>query len=154
MIFMQQSNDAWITMYRRIPASLHDTLAVTLRTGTEIVIQKLLKLEPEFAIVRGRVSGTQDSGRVVLIPYDQMSFMSITRMLKDPEVEAIFGKGAPPALADLPTAPAAEPEAAIPETLLESAVAEEPKAPAPKRPEQMSKTALVAKLRERLKESN
>ena len=39
------ANQAWITMFRRIPANLHDGLTVGLRSGAEIAIQAILKLE-------------------------------------------------------------------------------------------------------------
>ena len=153
---MQQSNEAWISMFRRIPANLHDTLSLGLSTGAELIVQKIVKLEPDFLILRGRVSGTQDLARVVLIPYSQLTFVSITRLLKDPEVDAIFGKGAPPPITDLPPlaagADAASAEAALTETPLETTI-EEVAAETPKKPEQVSKTVLLAKLRERMKDT-
>ncbi len=150
---MEQANEAWIAMFRRIPASLHDTLAWTLRTGTEIVIQRILKLEPDFAIVRRRVSGTQDAGRVVLIPYAQLTFVSITRPLKDAEVEAIFGTSTPPAFADLPTAPAVEAHVALPEAPRETAEGATMEPLVSKKPEHLKQSALITKLRDRLKDS-
>jgi hypothetical protein len=152
-----QANDSWIAMFRRIPANLQDTLSLGLTTGAEIVVQKIIKLEPDFMIVRGRVAGTQDTGRIALIPYAELTYVAIQRFLKDPEVEAIFGKGGPATAADMvlssvedaplgestPEAPAAE----------DATVNDPPPAVNPaKKPESTSKTALLAKLRERLKD--
>ena len=76
-------------------------------------------------------------------------------MLKDPEVDAIFGKGAPPAIADLPTPAAGEEaaseEIASAETPLETTIEEAEESA--KKPGQVSKTVLLAKLRERMKEN-
>jgi hypothetical protein len=149
------ANQAWTAMFRRIPASLHDTLALGLTTRAEIVIQKIVKLDPDFMIIRGRLAGTQDAGRVVLIPYSQLAFVAVIRDLKETEVEAIFGKGAPPAVADLPEPAAGEEPEATPAAPLEDATLSVPVAavnPA-KKPEAVSKTVLLAKLRERLKEA-
>lgn len=138
------ANETWIAMFRRIPGSLHESLALGLTTGSEIVVQKIMKLEPDFMIVRGRLAGTQDTGRIVLIPYGELAFVALTKPLKDPEVEAIFGQGEPPALADLPAGD--EP------TLEDATVNDPPAAVNPsRRPEMVSKSALLAKLRERLK---
>jgi hypothetical protein len=147
-----QENQTWITVFRRIPANLHDTLALGLTTGTEIVVQKILKLEPDFMIIRGRLAGTQDAGRVVLIPYSQLAFVAVIRDLKETEIEAIFGQSAAPAVADL-HAPDAdqEPSSAAPTEVVpanDPTAAVEPK----KKPEAVSKTILLAKLRERLKD--
>ena len=56
---------SWIALFERIPAKLHDTLALTLVTGAEIIMQSLLRLESDFAIMRGRMAGSTDAGRVI-----------------------------------------------------------------------------------------
>jgi hypothetical protein len=152
-----QASDSWIAMFRRIPSNLHDTLSLGLTTGSEIVVQKVIRLEPDFMIIRGRVAGTQDSGRIVMIPYVELTYVAIQRFLKDPEVESIFGKGeawavAEMALSSTEDAPLGEPAAATP-----TAAAPPVSEPAPvvspaKKPEAASKTALLAKLRDRLKD--
>jgi hypothetical protein len=144
-----QAHEAWIAIFRRIPADLQDGLSLGLTTGAEIVVQKILKLDPDFMMIRGRVAGTQDTGRVVFIPYGQLTYVAITRDLKDAEVEAIFGKGAPPAANDLPPAAAAAPEPVAEKATVsqEAPAVNPPKAPAP-----VSRAALVAKVRDRLKD--
>jgi hypothetical protein len=142
-----QADEAWISLFRRIPANLHDTLALGITTGSEIVVQRIVRLDPDFMIIRGRLAGTQDAGRIVTIPYSQLTFVAIQRDLKDAEVEALFGQSAPAAFADMPNLPAPT-EAA--EEDAETTV-NEPEPPV-KRPDQPSRNALVAKLRERLKE--
>lgn len=141
------ANQDWVALFRRIPANLHGALLLGTVSGAEVLVQKIVKLESEFIIMRGRLSGTQDNC-VMMLPYGQLTFVTITRVLKDPEVEAIFGKGAPSALADLPTPAAGEEPAAE-----EAAPTEEP-APAvePAKKPAVSKSALVAKLRDRLKD--
>lgn len=149
-----QENQAWIALFRRIPAALHDALALGLATGAEIVLQKIVKLEPDFMIIRGRLAGTQDSGRIVMVPYNKLTFVAIPKFLPDAEVEAIFGKGAPPALADIPSA--AVEDAAIGSEVPAENADTQPEATETqavrKKPEQASKTVLLAKLRDRLKE--
>jgi hypothetical protein len=151
-IFMTSANEAWITLFRRIPTNLHDTLTLGITTGAEIVVQKIVRLEPDFMIIRGRLAGTQDAGRIVMIPYAQLTFVAVLRDLKDAEIESIFGKAAPAAVADLPSPPANED--AAPEPVAEEPTVNEPAAAVNpvKKPEPISKTSLVAKLRDRLKE--
>jgi hypothetical protein len=126
-----------------------------LTTRTEIVVQKIVKLDPDFMLIRGRLAGTQDAGRVMLIPYAQLAFVAVIRDLKDADIEAIFGKGAPPAVADLPESAAGEQPEPTPASPLEDATHSVPAATVnlPKKPEAVSKTVLLAKLRERLKEA-
>jgi hypothetical protein len=153
---VNQENEAWIALFRRIPGNLHDVLSLGLTTGSEIVIQKIVKLEPDFMVIRGRLAGTQDSGRIVMVPYNQLTFVAIGKHLVDTEVEAMFGKSAPVATAEMPTS-AADAGGAGNDVLGENS---EPTPPASetrsgrtkKQPDHASKTVLLAKLRERLKE--
>jgi len=152
-----QENQLWIALFRRIPGNLHDVLSLGLTTGSEIVIQKIVKLEPDFMIIRGRLAGTQDSGRIVMVPYNQLTFVAIGKHLVDSEVESIFGKGAPIGSADMPATAAAATDAGTSNDVLgENSEPAQPvsesRSGRKKQPEQASKTVLLAKLRERLKE--
>lgn len=71
------ANEAWIAVFRRIPENMHDGLTVGLRSGVEIAIQTILKLEPDFIIMRGRLTGTQEGGKILMMPYAEMTVLSI-----------------------------------------------------------------------------
>ena len=88
---------SWIALFRRIPAKLHDSLALTLVTGAEIVMQSILRVESEFVILRGRMAGSTDPGRVVVLPYGQIVSVAFTKRMLEPEVQEIFGKVLEPA---------------------------------------------------------
>ena len=81
----------WIKLLQRIPAEQHDTLALTTTTGTEITIQTVFRMEDDLMIIRGRMSGTTDLGRVFFIPYDQINYLTITREVRETEIRALFG---------------------------------------------------------------
>ncbi len=148
--------DAWIALFRRIPVNLHDGLNLALTTGSEVVVQKFVKLEPHFVILRGRLAGTQDNGRVVILPYSNIVSINITRRLLEAEIEAIFGKDTQAFAAPVPLtlAPAAETGGGDTPLDTADAVAEANAGPAPPKPVMPSKTALLAKLRARLNEAN
>src|SRR5262249_7599624 len=81
---------SWIALLRRIPIQYHDSLAFSLTTGGEIVVQSLLRLERDFVSLRGRLSGSQDSGRVLILPYSQIVSLALQRRITDTEANAIF----------------------------------------------------------------
>lgn len=83
---------AWIALLRRIPASYHDGLAVTLVTGAEIIVQSLLRLEPDFVILRGRMAGSTDPARVVVLPFNQIVNVAFLKRMLEAEVATIFGE--------------------------------------------------------------
>src|SRR5438067_1180718 len=85
-------NPSWIALFERIPAKWHDSIALILATGTEILMQSILRLESDYAIIRGRMAGSTDAGRVLILPYDQIVNVAFTKRMLEPEVQAIFGK--------------------------------------------------------------
>jgi hypothetical protein len=147
------ANEFWIALFRRIPSNLHDSLSLGLTTGTEIVVLKIIRLESEFMITRGRVAGTSDPSRIIMIPYSQFTHVSITRELSEADVDAIFGKGDTPPVMAIPgqAESAVQPAAPAPEfaTVNDAPAGVNP----PKKKDAPSKTILLAKLRDRLKDS-
>jgi hypothetical protein len=142
---------AWISLLRRIPENLHDGLALTLTTGAEVVVQNFVKLDADCLILRGRMAGTQDNGRVVMLPYSNLVSVNITRRLTEPEIEAIFGKDGQPFPAAIPLAAPAAAETA---DRAATPVGDEGAAADAPRPAMPSKSVLIAKLRARLADVN
>jgi hypothetical protein len=156
---------AWIGLLRQIPASLQDCLIVMTTTGAEIVLQKLMRLERDFLVALGRLSGSTDQPKVLVLPYDQMTYLSFSKKLTDEELQEAIGKpGAAVAnavpnemaetvveeTADLPQEPApaagaqrATPQPATPPPAAASGSKGHKVVPP-------SKTILLARLRERL----
>ncbi|MFO0968520.1 MAG: hypothetical protein U0793_23430 [Gemmataceae bacterium] len=155
----------WIDVIRRFPPALHDVISFATVSGSEIMAQDILRLDEDFIVLRGRMGGTQDAGRIIVLPYAHIVDLMVSKQLKDEEVQAIFG-GEPlvfatPARKDAPQekeegegnaeqAPAAPPNLATIALQPQSAAASTDNS-APK-PAQVSKTILLARLRQRLAE--
>ena len=106
-------NAGWLTLLHRIPAAQHDNLMILTSIGTEIAVQGILRMEEEYLVVRGRVSGTTDTGRVFFIPYDQINCMGFLKVIKEKQVFAMYGEEGPPekeTVAETAAAPPAEPQ--------------------------------------------
>jgi hypothetical protein len=115
-------NASWATLLRQIPADQHDQLMLRTANGTEISVQNLLRIDFEFVVVKGRLSGSQDNGRVFILPYGNIDYFGINRFVKDEEYTALFAtvvipdpeaKAAPPAPAAAATPPAPAPTGAM-----------------------------------------
>ena len=94
---MQSS--VWINLFRRIPPDQHDTLAIVTSVGIEINIQDLLRIEEDHLVIRGRLAGTTDSGRVFFIPYSQINYLGFTKEVKVAQIMAIYGEPVPAEMA-------------------------------------------------------
>lgn len=171
---------AWIAVFRRMPAPLHDGLALLTATGTELIVQRVLRLERDFMVFLGRLSGSQDGGKIILLPYDQISNLVIAKKLTETEATEMFALGnsvPPPPMAyaaayagpapsngaaamttetaldigPIEAPPVEKVLAAAPEEGAGEGPAASPPTPAPvAKPQHPSKSVLLARLRERL----
>ena len=152
------NGSAWVGMIKRIPEAQHDILVAVTSTGAEIMVQKIMVLEEEFMIFRGRPAGSADAARIVLLPFDQLNLLAFGKPLQEAEIQKMFGHGS--------AAVFATPAQAAPEKpAQESAPAEHSPDPAPTpqetptadaalaKPAPPSKSILLARLRARLANS-
>jgi hypothetical protein len=83
---------AWITLLKRIPLAHHNILTVRTSGGTEVNIQSILRLDTEFAVIRGRLAATTETGRVYFIPYDQIDYVGYLKEVKVEQIRDMFGE--------------------------------------------------------------
>jgi hypothetical protein len=151
----------WIGLFKQIPSNLHDALALGLSTGIEIVVQQLLRLDDDFMVLRGRTSGSNDGGRIMILPYGHLVSIAFNRRMMATEVEEIFG---PSQFAAPHKAEHEDGDEPLPEQAVEPTVADKPhdkKTPLPDGangakkpgdPQKISRSILLARLRERLQQ--
>ncbi len=155
---------AWVELLERIPSAQHDNLMLVTVGGTEISIQGILQMQGESLVLRGRLSGSTDTGRVFFVPYRQIDYMGLIKALPEADVLTLLGlpvpdgvvPAAPPAMETPPPTPSVPPAA---EAAPPVAVPPEPPAPtvepapAPEPPKPAPQTAMPnkARLLERLR---
>jgi hypothetical protein len=106
---------AWVALFRHIPIEQQARFMLVTASGTEIAIQSFLLIEQEFAAIKGRLAGTQDTGRVFFVPYEQIDYFGFQQPIKESEFTEMFnGLSIPSVSARPPSGPnngvAAEPE--------------------------------------------
>jgi hypothetical protein len=113
---------SWISLLRRIPQEWHDSLVVVTSIGTEISVQSIIRMEDECLVLRGRLGGSSDAGRVFFIPFDDINHLLLQKEMKETDIQALYGM--------LPLkAPAASPqEPAKPQPPVETAAVQQPAA--------------------------
>ena len=67
--------------------------------------------ETGLVMVRGRMAGSQDAGRVIFVPFDQINFMTVNKKMTEVETQNMLGPALPlemaaPAPAAAPATPA------------------------------------------------
>jgi hypothetical protein len=139
-------SSAWVALLRHIPAEQQDRFMLVTASGTEIAIQSFLLIEQECVAVKGRLSGTQDAGRVFFIPYSQLDYFGFQQEVKDAEFAALFGG------LTLPEAPPPSPLVATNGHAREPAEEDTiPAPPAPPRPEAGNRPLIRSEVLERFR---
>jgi hypothetical protein len=161
----------WLHVLQQIPPDYRDAISIVTVTGAELVVQQIFKLERDFMVLRARTAGTMDTGRTIICAYAQIDFVGFNKKMSEEEVMTIFKEPVPefaaPAMQyqaiplGAPGIPAPlvkpiKPLAETPEPATGSIPATEPAAenPSSAKPGQISKTILLARLRERLAEKS
>ena len=101
-------SSAWTRLLRLVPPKDQDGLILVTCNHTEFAVQSLLRFDADFLIIKGRLAGSQDAGRVYFVPYEQIDHIGFNREVKDAEFNAMFANlEAAPAFASPPepTAP-------------------------------------------------
>jgi hypothetical protein len=134
--------EVWKTLLKRVPSDQIDNLMMMTAQGTEINVQTLLLMEEDYMVLRGRLAGTNEGGRIFVLPYAHLDHMGFQRALTDAQLEAVFGV-APIAATPPPEAPAAEPVA---EQSPPSPSPPAPVAPSPTAPPAAAEPGLLARV--------
>jgi hypothetical protein len=123
-------SDSWVALLQRIPPEQQFNLMLVTNNGLEISILNVIRIEPEFLVLRGRMSGT-DLGRTLFMPYERITYLGFQKPIKEMEVRAMFGEVIPEtAVATKAEEPPAPPPEPVP-ALQAAAPAPPPAPPAP-----------------------
>ena len=140
---------AWKAIFNRVPREHHEIMMVVTSIGIEINVKTIQLLEPDYVVIRGRLGGTTDSGRVFFVPYDQINYITFNKEIREEHVADMLGLERPP-----PKAPMQEGDAvrAAQEPVVEEKK-EEPSPPlGPAKPEALpGKMALLERIRSRVR---
>ena len=52
---MDMQSEMWAWLFRRVPAEQHNQIVLMTRSGTEIAVQALLRIEERFLAIKGRL---------------------------------------------------------------------------------------------------
>ena len=87
--------DEFIDILQRIPEVDHARTQLIMKSGAMLSLDILTRLEPTYLVMRGREAGNQDEGRAFFLPFSEVEFIKIERVMSLAEMEAMFS--------DLPT---------------------------------------------------
>jgi hypothetical protein len=81
----------WVALMRQIPPEQQNQYMLMTRSGVEIAIQSLLRVEPHLVILKGRLAGSQEAGRIFFLPYHNIDFVGSAQPMTDSDFNETFG---------------------------------------------------------------
>ena len=89
------TNDFWKKLFESFRPEDEKLLVVRTADGLEVAVQNLSRIEDGLVMIRGRIAGTPDNGRLFLLPYAQLTGVYVNRIVANEEVE-LFSPSASP----------------------------------------------------------
>jgi hypothetical protein len=66
-------------------------VVLVLRAGFGISVDIFFRFESDYVVVRGREAGTNDDGRGFFVPYDEVVYLKIERLIHANDLRKIYG---------------------------------------------------------------
>lgn len=77
----------WKKLFVSIRPEEQSDLVVSISGGIEIAVQQISRPEDSVVLIRGRVQGQAEIGRVFIVPYENINLMYVNRVVLNEEVD-------------------------------------------------------------------
>jgi hypothetical protein len=84
--------DDCVDLFKRMPPETHQQVNFVLHNGMMLAVDTIVRFEPNYVVFRGREGGNTDDGRAFFLPYDQVSYVKIERVVRIGELKTMFGE--------------------------------------------------------------
>jgi hypothetical protein len=81
-----------VEMFERIPEQYHPYVNVVMRNQAVVAVDLAVRFEPTYVLLRGREGGSTDEGRAFFIPYEEIAYLRIDRVLRLSQLKQMFGE--------------------------------------------------------------
>jgi len=89
------NHSRWADLLRLVYARQRHNMMVMTSGPLEIAIQDILRMEEEYLVIRGRMAGTNNDGRIFFVPYDQLIYVGLQKPVKPGDVVALYDSTLP-----------------------------------------------------------
>ena len=81
-----------VEMFEKIPKEMHQQVNLVLRNAYVVAVETVVRFEESYLVARGREGGTSDDGRGFFVPYDEICYVRIERVVRIGELKAMYGE--------------------------------------------------------------
>lgn len=79
-------------LFQKIPKDDHAQINLILRGQGMITVDVIIRLEPTYVVLRGREQGSTDEGRAFFVPYEEIAYFRLEKVVKLGEIKAMYGE--------------------------------------------------------------
>jgi hypothetical protein len=83
-----------VSVFEGIRPEDQDTLMIVMDNGTDVAVQQVARIEESVVMIRGRIGGTADNGRIFIIPFERITCVYVNRIVRTDEID-LFSPGIP-----------------------------------------------------------
>ncbi len=81
-----------VELFKRIPEAYHPQVNLVLRNQFVLSVDMVVRFEPMYLAFRGREGGTTDEGRAFFVPYEEIGYIRLERVVRVGELKQMFGE--------------------------------------------------------------
>ena len=81
-----------VELFKRIPEPFHPQVNLILRNQAVLSVDIVARFEPTYVVFRGREGGTTDEGRGFFVPYEEIAYVRLERVVRLGELKQMFGE--------------------------------------------------------------
>ena len=81
-----------VELFGKIPQVYHAQINLILRGQGMITVDVLIRFEEHYVVLRGREQGSTDEGRAFFVPYEEIAYFRLERVVKLGEIKAMYGE--------------------------------------------------------------
>jgi hypothetical protein len=81
-----------VEVFKRVPELYHPQMNLVLRNQFVLSVDVVVRFEPLYMVFRGREGGTTDEGRGFFVPYEEISYFRLERVIRLGELKQMYGE--------------------------------------------------------------
>lgn len=81
-----------VELFEKIPEHYHAQVNLILRGQGMITVDCVVRFEEHYMVLRGREQGSTDEGRAFFVPYEELAYFRVERVLKLSELKRMYGE--------------------------------------------------------------
>lgn len=81
-----------VDLFKRIPETSHAQVNLVLHNQFVLSVDVVVRFEPTYLVFRGREGGTTDEGRAFFVPYDEIGYFRLERVVRVGELKQMYGE--------------------------------------------------------------